>query len=45
MIEKRVEKAQYEMSFAPQFDMIIVNDKLDKAVEQAADAISTFISE
>ena len=45
MIEKRVEKAQYEMSFAPQFDLIIVNDKLDLAVEQAADAISTFISE
>ena len=45
MIEKRVEKAQYEMSFAPQFDLIIVNDKLDLAVVQAADAISTFISE
>jgi len=44
MIKKRVEKARYEMSFAPQFDLVIVNDKLDIAVQQAENAITNFIS-
>lgn len=34
MIEKRLAKAEYEMSFKPQFDRVVVNDKLDKAFEQ-----------
>ena len=34
MIEKRLAKAAYEMSFKPQFDRVVVNDKLDKAFEQ-----------
>ena len=34
MIEKRLAKAEYEMSFKPQFDRVVVNDDLQKAFEQ-----------
>lgn len=34
MIEKRLAKAEYELSFKPQFDRVVVNDDLDKAFEQ-----------
>ena len=37
-IEERLAKAEYEMSFAPQFDQIIVNDDLDTA---KADTLKT----
>ncbi|MDE5808096.1 MAG: guanylate kinase, partial [Muribaculaceae bacterium] len=35
-ILKRLAKADFEMSFAPKFDKIVVNDKLDEAVEATA---------
>lgn len=41
-IARRLEKAGYEMSFADQFDVRIVNDALDKAVEETGAAISGF---
>lgn len=44
VIKKRLEKADYEMSFAPQFDKIIVNDDLDQAVEAVRSLIKDFIS-
>ena len=31
VIQRRIEKAKYELSFAPQFDTIIINDDLKKA--------------
>lgn len=34
MIEKRLAKAEYEMSFKPQFDRVVVNDELQKAFGQ-----------
>ncbi|MDE6017264.1 MAG: guanylate kinase [Muribaculaceae bacterium] len=34
VIKKRLEKADFELSFAPQFDVSVVNDNLDKAVEE-----------
>ena len=34
MIEKRLAKAEYEMSFKPQFDRVIVNDDLPNAFAQ-----------
>lgn len=40
MILKRLGKAEYEMTFAPQFDHIIVNDNLDSAVQQVYNIIS-----
>lgn len=43
MIEKRVDKAEYEMTFAPKFDKIIVNDRLEDALQEAETAILQFI--
>ena len=43
MIEKRVDKAEYEMTFAPKFDNIIVNDRLEDAQQEAEAAILQFI--
>ena len=41
-IQIRLDKAEYEMSFAPQFDHIIVNDDLDKAKAEALTLITDF---
>ena len=43
-IQKRVDKAAYEMTFAPNFDHIIINDDLDKAVEDTYQTILNFIN-
>lgn len=42
-IAMRIEKAQHEMSFAPKFDFILVNDKLEEAFKQAESKVSEFI--
>ena len=42
-IQMRLDKAEYEMSFAPQFDTIIVNDELSKAQQDIFRAVSAFI--
>lgn len=44
VIERRLAKAEYEMSFAPQFDIIIENDDFDKAKMETYDAIHKFIN-
>lgn len=44
MIKKRVEKADYEMSFAPQFDVVIVNNDLQKAQQEAEAIIRDFLA-
>jgi len=44
VIEKRVAKAAYELTFASQFDVIIVNDILEKAFEEAENCIREFIA-
>ncbi len=43
MVEQRLAKAGYEMSFAPQFDRIIVNDDLEKAKEEVFSVIRDFL--
>lgn len=43
VIDERVNKAEYEISFAPRFDHRIVNDDLDSAIEKTAELISGFI--
>lgn len=45
VIERRLAKAEYEISFAPRYDVTVVNDDLDTAVEQVRAAILRFISE
>lgn len=42
-IYERIGKAEYEMSFAGQFDTIIVNDKLEKAESEAERKIRRFL--
>ena len=42
-IAMRVAKAEHELSFAPQFDIIIVNDDLEKAFEEAEKVLVDFL--
>ena len=44
MIAKRIGKAEFELSFAPQFDKVVVNDDLEKAKEEAERLIHDFLS-
>jgi guanylate kinase len=43
VIEKRVAKAEYELTFANQFDCIIVNDNLEKAFVMAEQYLNEFL--
>ena len=43
VIASRIAKAEYELSFAPRFDKIIVNDDLEKAVEETRRTIREFL--
>ncbi len=45
VIESRIAKAAYELSFAPQFDVVVVNDDLDKAKAEALRIIQNFIED
>ncbi|HEX7583368.1 MAG TPA: guanylate kinase [Prolixibacteraceae bacterium] len=45
IIEKRVQKAEYELTFASQFDQIIVNHQLEAAFEEAEQCIREFIEQ
>ncbi|MBO7119345.1 MAG: guanylate kinase [Bacteroidaceae bacterium] len=42
-IEQRLAKAEYEMTFAPQFDRILVNDDLDVAKAEAVALLNEFL--
>lgn len=42
-IEKRLAKAEYEMSFAEKFDKIVINDDLESAKSEALNIIKNFI--
>lgn len=42
-IKKRVAKAEYELSFAPRFDHIVVNDILEDAEAEALRLINEFL--
>ena len=43
MIEQRVAKAEQELTYANQFDKIIVNDILDVAVNEAMNIVTEFL--
>ena len=43
MVEQRVSKAEWEMQFASQFDVIIVNDNLEKAKTEATKIVMDFL--
>ena len=42
-IEQRLAKAEYEMTFASQFDRIIVNDDLETAKQEALQVVKAFL--
>ena len=44
VIENRLAKASYELSFASKFDAVIVNDDLKKAEEKALRLIRDFLN-
>lgn len=44
VIDIRVDRAQYELSRAPEFDRQIVNDRLDTAIEQVHNLVDAFTS-
>lgn len=43
-IEERLAKAEYEMTFAPQFDHVIVNDDLESAKQEALALLQGFLA-
>lgn len=44
VIESRISKAQYELTFAPKFDRIIINDDLEQAKAETLNVVSEFLS-
>jgi guanylate kinase len=43
MIEKRVAKAEWELEFAPKFDVVIVNDSIEKAQKETERVVREFL--
>ena len=43
-LSKRLEKAGHEMQFAPQFDHIVVNDRLEEAQHRAFILVRDFLA-
>ena len=43
-IEKRVAKADFEISKSAEFDHIVINDRLDEAVAEAKEIINRFLA-
>lgn len=43
-IERRVAKAAEEMTYAPKFDYVLVNDDLEKAFKEAEEKIDSFLA-
>ena len=42
-IQERLAKAEYELTFAPQFDRVIVNDDLETAKQNTLQLVQTFL--
>ena len=43
VIDQRIARAEFELSFAEKFDKIVINDKLEYAEADALDIIKTFL--
>ncbi len=43
VIEQRLARAEFELGFAGEFDRVVVNDDLDRAVAEALDIVRTFV--
>lgn len=44
-IAERLAKAEYELTFAPQFDHVVVNDDLETAKQEALQVINDFLND
>lgn len=44
-LKKRLDRAEEELSFAPRFDLRIVNDEIERAVEEVRAAVTAFLRE
>ena len=44
VIEDRLARASYELTFAPQFDRVVVNDDLDKAKAETLAIVREFLN-
>jgi guanylate kinase len=44
-IEERVAKAAEEMTYAPKFDRILINDDLEKAFRESEEMVAAFLAE
>lgn len=44
VIESRIAKAEYELEFASKFDVVVVNDELEKAQAEALNVIKEFLA-
>lgn len=44
VIEQRIERAAFELTFASKFDVVIVNDVLARAQKEAVDIVSRFLA-
>lgn len=45
VITTRIEKAEYELTFASQFDVIIINNKLEDALKNAEEILTKFLKQ
>ena len=43
-IQKRIDKAEFELSFADKFDSIIINDKLEDAIQNTKETLTSFLN-
>lgn len=43
-LDERLAKAQYELSFAHEFDKIVVNDELERAYEEVKNLVQDFLN-
>ncbi|MGL5318105.1 MAG: guanylate kinase [Bacteroidales bacterium] len=44
VIEKRIAKAEFELEFASKFDVVVVNDDLEKAQKETYDIVTEFFN-
>ncbi len=43
-LKKRIDKAKYELSFSDKFDQIIINNNLERAVDEAQKLVTEFLA-
>ena len=44
-LQKRLQKAEHELSFAPKFDKVVLNDNLERSVEETYNLVKNFIEQ